>query len=259
MKNRDNILWSAIEAFQLDNPGEEYGFSIRLATENNWTSYFTETAIMEYKKFMYLAATSNEMVSPSAIVDIVWHQHLIFTNSYSDLCRILNKKIEHIPSTHNRSEKEKFEKASQRTKVLYEHEFGKQPSEIWESSSQNSSINLTKSEVDFSLLNLNFYWLALVLTTFPVYYFLKPLLLKIQNPDFLNYYTILFVVVLILTVLYIKSAYSKIVDKIKTNVIIRNLSAFELIYIKKGKLTYVHHGIIDNLIRQGKIHILKGD
>ena len=66
--------------------------------------FVTQKAIEEYKKFMYLAATSNQMVSPSEIVDIVWHQHLIFTNSYSDFCNLLGKRIEHIPSTHNKSE-----------------------------------------------------------------------------------------------------------------------------------------------------------
>ena len=53
-------------------------------------------AIEEYKKFMYLAATSNQMVSPSEIVDIVWHQHLIFTQSYKEFCDILGKKIEPV-------------------------------------------------------------------------------------------------------------------------------------------------------------------
>ena len=89
-------LWNEIEKFDLDNPNDEYGFSTRLAFENSWTIYFTKMAILEYKKFMYLAATSNEMVSPSEIVDIVWHQHLIFTQSYKEFCDILGKKIEPV-------------------------------------------------------------------------------------------------------------------------------------------------------------------
>jgi len=69
----------------------EYGFSTRLANENYWTIDFTKKAVAEYKKFKYLAATSELMVSHSEIVDVVWHQHLIFTNSYSELCRMLGK------------------------------------------------------------------------------------------------------------------------------------------------------------------------
>ena len=77
-------LWNKILAFDFDSPPTEYGFSIRLANENYWTKAFTELAILEYRKFMYLAATSDFMVSPSEIVDTVWHQHLIFTQSYQE-------------------------------------------------------------------------------------------------------------------------------------------------------------------------------
>jgi hypothetical protein len=102
-------LWDKIEAFDFNHPVSEYGFSIRLANENYWTKQFTEAAILEYRKFMYLAATSDLMVSPSEIVDTVWHQHLIFTQSYAEFCGILEKQVQHIPSTHNRSEFEKFQ------------------------------------------------------------------------------------------------------------------------------------------------------
>lgn len=80
----NKTLWNEIEKFDFDFSLSEYGFSTRLAYENEWTTFFTQKAIEEYKKFMYLAATSNQMVSPSEIVDIVWHQHLIFTQSYKE-------------------------------------------------------------------------------------------------------------------------------------------------------------------------------
>lgn len=83
----NDTLWKSIQQFDFDHPPGEYSFSIRLASENQWTKDFTEKAILEYKKFMYLAAISDVMVSPSIIVDTVWHQHLIFTQSYQDfLC-----------------------------------------------------------------------------------------------------------------------------------------------------------------------------
>ena len=93
-------LWDKILAFQFDQTDEEYGFTTRLAYENSWTINFAKLAILEYKKFMFLAATAREMVSPSEVVDIVWHQHLIYSHSYKNLCQILGKNIEHIPSTH---------------------------------------------------------------------------------------------------------------------------------------------------------------
>jgi hypothetical protein len=93
-------LWQRILQFDFDNPPSEYCFSIRLADENYWTKNFTEQAILEYRKFMYMAATSEYMVSPSEIVDAVWHQYLIFTQSYAEFCKILGKTVQHVPSTH---------------------------------------------------------------------------------------------------------------------------------------------------------------
>src|SRR5262249_27909909 len=97
-----NELWEKILEFDFDDPPSQYGFSTRLANENYWTKKFTQKAILEYKKFMYLAATSESMVSPSEIIDVVWHQHLIFTKSYREFCAVIGKEVQHVPSTHNR-------------------------------------------------------------------------------------------------------------------------------------------------------------
>ncbi len=123
----------------------EYGFSTRLANENFWTKDFTQKAILEYKKFMYLAATSDFMVSPSEIVDTVWHQHLIFTHSYQEFGRLLGKQIQHIPSTHNKEDFQKFKQAKDRTTQLYETNFGSQPKGIWECVGMYESLNLKKA------------------------------------------------------------------------------------------------------------------
>ncbi|MFY1047352.1 glycine-rich domain-containing protein [Chryseobacterium sp. GP-SGM7] len=128
MMNKD--IWGKIEKFDFDLPRSEYDFTLRLADENYWNQNFTKQAILEYKKFMYLAAVSDKMVSPSEIVDTVWHQHLIFTQSYSDFCKILGKQIQHIPSTHNKKDFQKFKLAKERTKKLYETHFGNQPENI---------------------------------------------------------------------------------------------------------------------------------
>ena len=101
----NTALWKQIEAFDLEQPFSEYGFALRLAKENYWTSSFTSKAIREYKKFMYLAATSDAMVSPSRVVDAVWHQHLTFTQSYGELCAILGKTVQHIPSNRSAADR----------------------------------------------------------------------------------------------------------------------------------------------------------
>jgi hypothetical protein len=72
------------------------------------------------------------MISPSEIVDVVWHQHLIFSQSYETFCALLGKKIAHIPSTHSKNESAKFKLAKDRTQRLYAENFGSQPAEFWE-------------------------------------------------------------------------------------------------------------------------------
>ena len=116
-------LWNAILDFQLDQIDEEYGFTIRLIKENFWTKNFADKAILEYKKFMYLAATSDRMVSPSEIIDKVWHLHLVYTKSYADFCTILGKQIQHIPSTHKKSQFQRLNLAKQRTTEIYKETF----------------------------------------------------------------------------------------------------------------------------------------
>jgi len=140
-------LWVNILQFDFDNPPSEYGFSIRLADENYWTKNFTAQAILEYKKFMYMAATSDSMVSPSEIVDAVWHQHLMFTQSYQDFCSLLGKQIQHVPSTHTREEFEKFRQAKERTLKLYEENFGSPPENIWGYSDMYDSLHLPKARL----------------------------------------------------------------------------------------------------------------
>jgi len=143
-------LWKNILDFNIDQPLTEYGFSTRLETENSWTVNFAADAVLEYKKFMYLAATSDFMVSPSEIVDIVWHQHLIFTQLYDDFCSLLGKKIVHVPSTHNRADVKVFMEAKENTAKCYLEHFGVQPSHIWEHSGIYGPLSLEKSRLKVS-------------------------------------------------------------------------------------------------------------
>ncbi|KUJ62966.1 hypothetical protein AR687_06120 [Flavobacteriaceae bacterium CRH] len=251
----DTALWSKIENFSLDNPNDQYGFSTRLAFENKWTSFFTKMAILEYKKFMYLAATSSEMVSPSEAVDIVWHQHLIFTNSYSDLCTLLGKRIEHIPSTHNRADFEKFHKAKERTRELYEINFGNQPDEIWNYSNELDSLHLPQSTLKISTLKYAFL-VSMFLLIFPIYFMIRDILIEIGNPDFLIKYLILCGVAIGLLELYVRFSFNSFYDKIKANLILSNLSPFELVFMEQDKIEFVVQGVVNNLISTKKIKVV---
>ncbi|UAY51884.1 glycine-rich domain-containing protein [Ferruginibacter albus] len=251
-------LWNKILAFDFDDPPSEYGFSIRLANENFWTKEFTDQAIVEYKKFMYLAATSDFMVSPSEIIDQVWHQHLIFTQSYQDFCSILGKQIQHIPSTHNKEEFEKFRQAKERTIKFYERDFGKQPKNIWAYNDMFESLNLEKAK--FKLRSfLIFGIFAFICLTVPAYFLLRPIYVQIDNPYFIWGLILLAVVSLLTLEFYNKAKFKKIISGFDETSFIYTLQPFELVYLKTQKLASVINGTVNELVENGAIKINAGN
>jgi hypothetical protein len=247
-------LWNNILAFDFDNPPSEYGFSIRLANENFWTKDFTDQAILEYKKFMYLAATSEFMVSPSEIIDNVWHQHLIFTQSYQDFCNILGKQIQHVPSTHHREEFEKFKHAKERTMKFYERDFGQQPRNIWAYNDMFESLNLDKAKFKLRTFII-FGILAFVCLTVPAYFLLKPIYAQIDNPYFILGFIVLTIVTLLALEFYNISKLKNIVSNFDTTSFVYNLQPFELVYLKTLKLGNVINGTVNELVDNETIKV----
>lgn len=252
----DLNLWNKIEKFDLVFPNSEYGFATRLSFENNWTEHFTLKAIEEYKKFMFLAAISNQMVSPSEIVDIVWHQHLIFTESYKEFCLLLGKKIEHIPSTHNKNEKETFLRAKSETKKLYEQNFGVQPDEFWIKKTFSESINLEKSNIDFTVVSV----IAIITTLLLVVVFrfiLYDYYVSIQNPTFGLLFFIISGVTFSGLVFYNGIELKKIIKRLTPNLIIDNLTPKELILLKTNDVKSLIHGYVNYLVLEKKLKVNK--
>jgi hypothetical protein len=177
-------LWNRIAAFPMDTPNEPFGFSTRLAAEQKWPLQLTQQAILEYKKFMYLAATDNNMVAPSEAVDQVWHLHLLFTQSYQDFCSVLGKYIQHIPSTHNPNKSGKYEEAAARTKQRYEQAFGPAPENLWTGKHPLDKLPISKARFT-TRQSLLIVLSAFVLLIIPAYAALLPVYRTIPNPDFL--------------------------------------------------------------------------
>lgn len=249
-------VWKKIELFDLDEQKGEYDFSTRLASENEWSKNFTSKAILEYKKFMYLAATQQKMVSPSEIVDIVWHQHLLFSHSYQKFCEILGKQIQHIPSTHHKKEFSKFKAAKDDTEKTYHDNFGELPADIWKQNSMYGSLNLKNSNMNFSLLNfLLLFCCGLLYPFFSI--ILKPLYLKFGNPYFVISYVLasvaIFIALKFFTDLYLK----KTVKKASPESYIFNLEPYELIYFKQQNTNRIINGSISELIDNKSISVSK--
>lgn len=245
-------LWNNVLAFDFDDPISEYGFTTRLANEHFWTKQFTESAIAEYKKFMYLAATSDCMVSPSAIVDTVWHQHLIFTKSYNNFCNEIGKQIQHIPSTHNRTEYEKFKQAKERTTKLYNEVFGEQPKEIWEYADMYDSLELPKANFNirtFILIGI----LSFTILLIPFYYLLKPVYIHIENPYFVIGFITISIVAFGALEIFNSNYLTKAIEQFNSCSFINTLHPFELVYLETQKLSNVIHGTINQQIDENLI------
>lgn len=252
MMNKD--LWEKIEQFDFDLPASEYDITLRLANENCWTQNFTQQAILEYKKFMYLAAVSERMVSPSEIVDTVWHQHLIFTKSYQEFCQILGKQIQHIPSTHNKEDFQKFKLAKEHTSKLYEIHFGNQPENIWNHSNPYESLNLKKSKFKLrtAIIAGISAWMILI---FPLYFLLKPLYYSIKNPDFIILYLSLMIISMIGLEWFNRKKFQKTINLFNKDSFIFHLNPYELIYLKTGNISSIINGNVSELITNGSIKI----
>ena len=54
----------------------------RLQREQGWDTGLTLRALNEYRRFIVLAMTAPHPVTPSKLVDEVWHTHVLFTRDY---------------------------------------------------------------------------------------------------------------------------------------------------------------------------------
>lgn len=129
----DSPNWARLRSFQFDADGAAYGFSKRLAEENEWAQEFACRVIEEYRRFLYLGCVANRSVTPSDEVDQAWHLHLVYTDSYWNvLCaEVLQKPFHHGPTRGGQKERIKYHDQYEATLDMYRHCFGEPPSDIW--------------------------------------------------------------------------------------------------------------------------------
>jgi hypothetical protein len=93
-----------------------------------------ERGIEEYKKFFALIATNPKVaLTPSYIVDEVWHNHILDTKAYmSDCDKFLGKYLHHNPGFASSAEEHKvFDNQYVMTMKLYRSQFGDPPVYFW--------------------------------------------------------------------------------------------------------------------------------
>lgn len=116
----------------MDDPTAERPFSLRLREANEWDEEFTKLAIDEYRRFMYLRMVTDKPVTPSVVVDSVWHMHLHYLRNYIAFCKELaGRIIFHDPGKGGEVEATRFKLQYFDTLMAYLDHFGTPPKEIW--------------------------------------------------------------------------------------------------------------------------------
>jgi hypothetical protein len=128
------ILYDRLVRFSIDDGEPAQRFEDRLAQEQHWSPDFSRRATAEYRRFLLLAATAAEPVTPSHVIDEAWHLHLTYTRSYWDrLCgNVLGKPLHHDPTRGGPDETTKFRQQYDRTLAAYRTVFGEEPpADVW--------------------------------------------------------------------------------------------------------------------------------
>jgi uncharacterized protein (TIGR04222 family) len=140
MSPAQSDLLGRILEFNFDGPEPvAMPFVVRLARERGWSRSYTDRVIIEYKRYIFLAATSSGPVCPSEDVDAAWHMHLTYTRSYwKRICgEILGKPLHHEPTRGGASEADKHHHMYERTLTAYRSAFGTEPpTDIWPAAAQ---------------------------------------------------------------------------------------------------------------------------
>jgi hypothetical protein len=127
-------LWEHITArFGHTNPSVK-AFAGKIAKKHGWKNDFAIRALSEYKKFIYLGLVSDFQVTPSKIIDVVWHEHLLFSKAYRDFCaEIIEQAFDHHPELIPMADQTgRFSAQYLDTVELYKTEFGiEPPADIW--------------------------------------------------------------------------------------------------------------------------------
>ena len=144
-------LWSRLRDYHFDNlvpphltdrvaavfggvDAPTQAFASKIARKHAWTPRFARHAIHEYKKFVYLGVSSAVSVTPSKVIDVVWHEHLLFSRPYREFCdHVLGREFDHNPELMPADDQtEVFNFQFEATLDAYEREFNvTPPADVW--------------------------------------------------------------------------------------------------------------------------------
>jgi hypothetical protein len=127
-------LWEHITARFGGTDASVKAFAGKIAKKHGWKNHFAGKAITEYKKFIYLGIINDSQVTPPKIIDVVWHEHLLFSKAYRDFCNdVIEQNFDHHPELIPVADQtDRFNAQYFDTMELYKAEFGVEPPpDIW--------------------------------------------------------------------------------------------------------------------------------
>lgn len=109
-------------------------FANKIMKKHRLPRAFTFRAIEEYKKFVYLGVISDFVVTPSKYIDLIWHEHLLFSKAYREFCHeVIHYQFDHQPELiTTEGQTDLYTIQYLETLDLYRKEFGMEPPDnIW--------------------------------------------------------------------------------------------------------------------------------
>ena len=133
----ERLLWQRIQQHDFE-PDHPLNFTERFARDHGWDLPNAREAIEAYRRFCFLAIVSPTQVTPSEVVDEVWHQHLIYSRDYWDIwCgQVLRKPLHHDPTPGGPEAHQLYRRQYAQTLALHERYFGPPDSVLWPATHQ---------------------------------------------------------------------------------------------------------------------------
>lgn len=111
-----------------------HAFAHKIARKHGWKTGFALRVLNEYKKFIFLGLVSDFQVTPSRIIDVAWHEHILFSKAYREFCeQVIQQPFDHYPELVPMEDQTgRFSAQYLDTLALYKKELDQDPpADIW--------------------------------------------------------------------------------------------------------------------------------
>lgn len=145
-------LWDRIAAHPFDSPDDGIDLVRRFAREQGCTLAEARSAVEEYRRFAFLCCHSDRELTPSLLVDEVWHLHLLHTRDYwQHWCpEVLRRPLHHGPTRGRPVDNARYRRQYAETLALYEQHFGTPSASAWPGTRERFAANARIRRIDLA-------------------------------------------------------------------------------------------------------------